>query len=124
MRQRKHAVAEALVLCGLSVVPLAGLDQDHSPCRALPPLPATEKVLDAGVSHADQPLIMMMHVIGMTMEMRRHDFDPAAPVTHKMHETTTKGDRGLSPALGTPSLREASAVVVQCGVPNLFDMRH
>jgi hypothetical protein len=86
LRQIEHAVAEALLMYGLSVVPLTRLDQDHTSCRALAPLPTAEEILDASMGHAHQPLSVMVHVVSMAMELCRYGFDPAVSVTHKMHE--------------------------------------
>jgi hypothetical protein len=45
------------------------------------------------------------------------------PVAHKMHEIMTNRIPGLPLALGTPSLREASTVVVQWKSASHFSMR-
>jgi hypothetical protein len=99
---------------GLSVVPLPRLDQDHTSCRTLAPLPAAEEVLDASMGHAHQPLVVMVHVVSMAMELGRYGFDTAVPVAHKMHEILMDV-RGIPPDPRLLKSRESSAVVVQCG---------
>jgi hypothetical protein len=56
---------------------------------------------------------VMVHVISMAMELCRYGFDPAVPVTHKMHEILMDV-RGTPPNPRLLKSRKSSTVVVQC----------
>lgn len=80
LRQIEHAVGKTVLMTRLAVMGLLRFDENDAAGRAATPGAPAEEILHTLFGDADQPFIMLVHIIGMAGEARADRLDPTASV--------------------------------------------